>query len=353
MRGHDQTVADQPDPEHRRDTVVIAASAGGISAMQKLLARLPRDLPATILGVVHLPATANSVLPQVVTRRSEVPAEFARDGVEPRPGRLYLAPPDRHLLLVEDRLRLSTGPRQNGLRPAADPLFFSAALARGRRLIGVVLSGMLDDGAAGCAAVQEHGGLVAVQDPAEADYDGMPSAALASTTDAFLGNLEGIARFVRDQTREAGMTDKGPDPDPDLHQAVERLLKVDNGWTESPPHEYSGLTCPECGGPLYSRSAPAGSMRMECRIGHGWSPQSLLESQDRTVERALSMAVTQLAERSVLTRRLAQAAAERGHRLSRDQFADKARQTEEAAETLQRMLAELLARQDDLANGSR
>ncbi|MGK5554257.1 chemotaxis protein CheB [Actinomadura kijaniata] len=339
-------VTGQPRPESRRDTVVIAASAGGISAMRRLLARLPPDLPAAILGVVHLPATANSVLPQVVTRRTAIPAEFARDGAVPRPGRLYLAPPDRHLLLVGDRLRLSAGPRQNGVRPAADPLFFSAALARGRRLIGVVLSGMLDDGAAGCAAIRQHQGLVAIQDPAEADYDGMPTAALASTGDAFCGNVEDIAHYVTERTREAVMT-SGRDRDPDLERLVDHLLEADAGWSEPPPREYSELTCPECGGPLYDRPMPAGTTRLECRIGHGWSPRTLLESQGRAMERALSMAVTQLTERAILTRRLAEAATERGHRVSRDLFDEKARQAEDAVETLQRMLAEILARQQD------
>ncbi|MFI6517987.1 chemotaxis protein CheB [Spirillospora sp. NPDC050679] len=344
-------MTDHPVPGAFRDTVVIAASAGGISALQRLLSCLPADLPATILGVIHLPATSNSVLPQVVARRTAIPAQFAHDRLEPRSGRMYLAPPDRHLLLAGDELRLSAGPRQNGMRPSADVLFFSAALARGPRVLAVVLSGMLDDGAAGCAAVQEHGGLVAVQDPAEADHDGMPKAALASTGDAWCADIEEIAHFIVKQTRVPVMVDDNS-PDPNLERLMADLLEVEVGWTGRPPDQYAELTCPECGGPLYNQPIPGSPLRLECRIGHGWSPQSLLEGQEQAMERALSMAVTQLTDRAILTRRLAEAAGERGHLISQGLYRDKARQAEEAVETLQGMLADIIDQRDDSPAGS-
>ncbi|HEX6470426.1 MAG TPA: chemotaxis protein CheB [Streptosporangiaceae bacterium] len=331
-----------------RDTVVVAASAGGITALRRLLAALPPDLPATVLGVVHLPAAGNSVLPNVLGRGSSLLVEFGRDRATPRYGRMYVAPADRHLLLRGDELRLSGGPRQNGVRPAADPLFFSAALARGRRVLAVVLSGMLDDGAAGCATVEARGGSVAVQDPDEADYDGMPAAALAATTKAFCGGIEEIARFVVEETRGALMgdeTNRAFEPDVELERLIAGLLVPEDAESDPPASDFVQLTCPDCGGPLYSRSMPGGQPRLECMIGHGWSPQTLLESHGVMVERALSMAIVQLTERANLTRRLAVSAGERGHRLSAAMFEDKTRQADEAVVALRRLLDELIGQE--------
>ncbi len=184
-----------------RRTVVVAASAGGIEALQTLLSRLPADFPSPMLIILHVPATGGRALPRIMNRAGRLRAGAAVDGEELRPGRLYIAPPDRHLLVVGDEVRLSAGPPQNGHRPAADPLFRSAALAQGPRVIGVVLSGTLDDGAVGCAAVERHGGMVAIQDPAESPYAGMPRAALAVTTRAAVLKVRQIAQFLDEQCR--------------------------------------------------------------------------------------------------------------------------------------------------------
>jgi hypothetical protein len=132
-----------------RDIVVVAASAGGVEALRGLLSQLPAPIPATLLIVLHVPAAGGKVLPSILGRAGLLPASAAADGEVPLPGHVYVAPPDCHMLLVGDKIRLSQGPRHNGHRPAADPLFISAALSGGPHTIAVVLSGTLDDGAAG------------------------------------------------------------------------------------------------------------------------------------------------------------------------------------------------------------
>jgi two-component system, chemotaxis family, protein-glutamate methylesterase/glutaminase len=146
----------------RRDVVVVAASAGGIEVLRDLLSRLPGGLQAAVLVVRHIPATSGGALANILDRSGPLPTAPARDGEDVRPGHVYVAPPDRHLLISGHRVQLSHGPRQSGHRPAADPLFTSAAAACGSRVLAVVLSGMLDDGAAGAAAVRGRHGSRAV-----------------------------------------------------------------------------------------------------------------------------------------------------------------------------------------------
>ncbi len=197
-----------------RDIVVVAASAGGVEALRGLLSRLPGPIPATLLVVLHVPAVGGKVLPRILGRAGLLPASAAADGEVPLPGHVYVAPPDCHLLLVEDKIRLSHGPRHNGHRPAADPLFISAALSGGPYTIAVVLSGTLDDGAAGAAAVEQRGGVVVVQDPGESAYDGMPRAAIAATRHAKVLRLPELAAFVDQESRRPASGPKiGPDPD--------------------------------------------------------------------------------------------------------------------------------------------
>ncbi len=318
-----------------RDTVVIAASAGGVEALRDLLSRLPADFPAAVLVVLHVPAIGGRALPRILTRAGNLPASTAADGEEVLPGHVYVAPPDHHLLIIDSKIRLSRGPRHNGHRPAADPLFISAALSKGPRMTAVVLSGTLDDGAAGCAAAERRGGLVMVQDPRESAYEGMPRAAIAATRHPRVLRLHDLAAALGQAVREE-LPQAPLEPDPDL----DRQLSVFLGTAPAPaaaPSAWSGVTCPECGGPL--RQEEAGTpVRFECQAGHAWSPESLVAAQASGIERALWAAVLRLEERARLNRVLADTAGTQGHLAPAGNFLSAARAAESAAREIRRLL---------------
>ena len=154
--------------------VAMGASAGGVTALTQLVASLPADLPAAVMVVLHITATGPSLLPEILTRAGDLPARHATDGDAIEACRIYVAPPDQHLLVDGATVRVTRSPRENGVRPSVDLLFRSVARGRGSRSVAVVLSGMLDDGTAGLAAVGERGGRTIVQDPDDAIFPSMP-----------------------------------------------------------------------------------------------------------------------------------------------------------------------------------
>lgn len=334
-----------------RDVVVVAASAGGLQPLRSLLSNLPADLPAAVFVVLHVPATGGRTLPYILARAGPLPAATAVDGERIRPGRVYVAPPDRHILTVKDTVRLSHGPRQNGVRPAADPLFRSAALYAGSRVTAVVLSGALDDAALGCATVERLGGQVIAQDPDDADYDSMPRNAIGVTKHPIVVPAEAIAeQVIRLAKQEGEMAFCGaPGPDEELTAEINGLL-AGSPETETRSRVYSDLTCPDCGGPLYLYHGE-GVETYDCLVGHRWSPQSLFEEHSSGVERALWLAIRSLEERALLTGRLADSARDRGHQLSARQFSQAAEEAKRSADALRAavngMIAEVAAGADE------
>jgi two-component system, chemotaxis family, protein-glutamate methylesterase/glutaminase len=317
-----------------RHTVVIAASAGGVEALRDLLSRLPPTLPAAVLVVLHVPAAGGRALPRILERAGRLPAVTAADGEAVLPGHVYVAPPDCHLLLVAGRAHISHGPRHNGHRPAADPLFISAAAASGPGVIAVVLSGTLDDGAAGCAAVERRGGLVLVQDPAESAYDGMPRAAIAATRHPRVLRLAGLATAIDQEARMP--VSAAVAADPDLERQLSMFLGPDPP-DPAAPSGWSGVSCPECGGPLRQQDT-ATPVRFHCPAGHTWSPESLVADQAGGIEQALWAAVLRLEERARLNEALAGTASTQGYPASAGGFLAAARSAQSSARQIRRLL---------------
>src|SRR5437016_6436818 len=188
-------------PAH--DIIVIGASSGGLRALEQLCGALPADLPAAVFIVWHTHPRSPAMLAPALDRRGPLPAAVAQDGQPIRPGRIYVAPPDQHLLLARDRVRVIRGPRENRFRPAVDPLFRTAARALGPRVIGVVLSGTMDDGTEGLLLIKRHGGVAIVQDPADAEAPDMPASAIRHVPVDHVLPLADIPRMLAKLAREA------------------------------------------------------------------------------------------------------------------------------------------------------
>jgi two-component system chemotaxis response regulator CheB len=327
------TTAEEPAEEEQqylyRDVIVVGASAGGVEALENLVRGLPPELPASIFVVLHLLSTGTSVLDSILARSGELPASVAVDGERFERGHIYVAPPDQHLLLRDEHVHLSIGPRENGHRPAVDPLFRSAARAFGPRVIAVVLSGSLDDGAAGMRFVKERGGAAVVQDPRDARYPAMPSNAMAAT----------------DVNAVAPAGELGEVFGTLLENPLDKRLAVeaDGLWTapeleERAEGDPSGLTCPVCGGALWEREEGP-LVRFACRTGHAFSPDSLVEEQSKALEGALWFALRGLEERADLFRRMAMRAGD-SPRTSR-RFESRARGVERHAQVVREAIAKL------------
>ncbi|WP_158550732.1 chemotaxis protein CheB [Geodermatophilus sp. TF02-6] len=282
--------------------VVVGASAGGIGPLQTLVAGLPEDLPAAVLVTVHLPATADSHLPRLLSRCGPLPAAHPVDGQLLSPASILVAPPDLHLTVRGERVRLYRGPRENRQRPAVDPMFRSAAAAFGPGVVAVVLSGALDDGSVGAAAVAAQDGVVVVQDPVEARVSAMPRAALAAVRRARRTPTAELAAVVTDLVRPPEAV-PGATPHP---ASPERSPTMTGGPTAlTDLGTPAALGCPECQGGMYE-STPDGAVSYTCHVGHAWSAQSLLDAQHQAVEGAVYNAASKLMEIAAVHRRLAE-----------------------------------------------
>ncbi len=320
-----------------RDLVVLGASAGGVEALRDLAALLPADLPATLLVVLHVPPTGRSALPEILGRAGPLPVRHAREGDPLEPGTILVAPPDRHLIVYDDAVTLSRGPKENGHRPSVDVLFRSAAHVAGTRTIGVVLSGALDDGSAGMVAIKLRGGYGIVQDPEEALYGSMPrSAAAAAEVDDVLPLVE-IAELLDELTRQEAPAEDAESTTLMDMEAAMADLELEALTNPDRPGEPSGWTCPDCHGALFSIEE-GGLQRYRCRVGHAWSPDSLVAQQTSAYESALWIALRTLEEKASLTRELGRRASAQGHRLTGEQFQREAAEAQESAALLRGLI---------------
>jgi two-component system, chemotaxis family, protein-glutamate methylesterase/glutaminase len=290
---------------NHRDIIVVGASAGGIEALRQLVACFPDDLAASVFITVHFPENATSVLPRILTRAGPLLAVHPSDGETIVHGRVYVAPPDFHLLLEPDRIRLVRGPRENGHRPAIDPMFRSAAVAFGSRVIGVVLTGNLDDGTSGLATIKRNGGTAVVQDPDDALFPSMPRSALDHVRVDWVGPIRSMASVLVDLVAEPL---HAPPPSPTPDDVMEKNFSAaDLDTIESPerhPGKPSPFGCPDCGGVLWE-IAEGEFVRYRCRVGHAWSTDGLLSKQSDVSDDALWTALRALEESASLSRKIA------------------------------------------------
>jgi two-component system chemotaxis response regulator CheB len=300
-----------------RDIFVIGSSLGGVEALMRLLAELPSDFSASLFIVQHTSPRAGN-LDKVLARRARLPLHHARDGEPFERGAIYLAPPDRHLLLEPKTVRVVRGPRENCVRPAIDPLFRSAAAHYGPRVVGVVLTGLRDDGTAGLQAIHRSGGITVVQDPEDAAFPDMPRTALAQVP---VDHVVPLARMPELLSRLASET--APES-PSAPEDIVREARITAGYTTSDDPldrlgELTTFNCPECEGPLWEID-DADRRRYRCRIGHAFSEEVVSELQTDQIERSLLVALRTLEERSRMLGRLVQRARDVGGTTDGTQF---------------------------------
>jgi two-component system chemotaxis response regulator CheB len=288
-----------------KDIIVVGASAGGIEALRVLVGALPADLPASIFIVLHTSPEAPGMLADILDRFGTLPATSAEDGELIRTGRIYVAPPDHHLLLEPNRVRVTRGPKENRFRPAVDPLFRSAAQTYGPRVVGVILTGYLDDGTAGLWTVKQMGGTAVVQDPAGALVPFMPLNAVTHVRVDYCLPLEGIAPLLVRLTTEAeeeGVYQVPKEVDIEVNIAKEQKA-LDAGVLQL--GEPSSYACPECHGVLLQRKEGT-LFRFRCHTGHAYSIESLLSDITEKMDDALWNSIRAFEEGELFMRHMAE-----------------------------------------------
>lgn len=333
----------------QHDIVVIGGSLGSTPVLKQLLGDLPADLPASVFVTTHVPTSGSGFLPGVLAKACALPTASAMDGQPVEHGRVYVAVPGLHLMLVDSTVALGHGPRENMVRPAIDPLFRSAALAFGPRVIGVVLSGNLDDGVSGLAAIKSCGGLSVVQHPLDAEAPDMPRAALeAVDVDHVVhaGELGGvIARLVATEPPAATVTCP-PELELEVQIALGRRLGSERLRHLAEP---APISCPHCNGVL-SEVKGEGPLRYRCQIGHAFTAEALIRAQHDEVDEALRIAMRIMEERAELVRRMARDARGQGRTAVAELYEARATEYQDYAATLRRAATLSLRTEQGLTN---
>ena len=307
------------------DILAVGTSAGGVEALIFLAHRLQRDLPAAVLLTIHLPSFAKSSFDEVLTRAGPLPAAFARNGDLLKKSRIYVAPPDRHLLVDGDRLTLGEGPRENNARPAIDPMLRSAAICCSSRTVGVVLTGTLGDGASGLWAVQQAGGITVVQDPKDAAFAEMPLTALSRAQPEHVVPLADMPALLE---RLVHLPAGKPRPLPNSVKFEVEIARTGGSMDRMDAFgRRSVLSCPDCGGVMWEIDEGKLS-RFRCHVGHTYTAEVMSLALDENLRRALASAKRALEERVMLARQLRSQAEASGHRLLAETWADKAKEFE-------------------------
>jgi two-component system chemotaxis response regulator CheB len=317
-----------------RDTIVLGASAGGVDALIEIASALPERLPAAVLVVQHI-GHHPSILPGLLQSAGRLPARHARDGERIAHGNIYVAPPDLHMVIEDDTIRTVRGPKQNFARPAIDPLFRSAAVHRGSRVIAAVLTGHLDDGAAGLAAIRECGGIAMVQDPEGAFAPDMPRNAMRATPPDYILPLDKLASTLA--ALAGGATADVSAPPAELVAENDLMLKSSSMEMLTAIGQPAPISCPECGGTLW-RLGQETSPRYRCHTGHAFGAASLGAASDHVIERSLWQALRALHEKKALNAERAEYHMSVGEHKDAHRHATQARNAEHAAQLLEQLL---------------
>lgn len=322
----------------RRDIIAIGGSLGAVEAMKQLCEALPADLAATLFVVIHVGAVGKDLLAGIFDARSPLSIRTAVDGEVITPGHGYVAPADHHLLVIDNVVKLGRGPRENMSRPAIDPLFRSVAMSFGPRTIAVVLTGMLNDGAAGLADVKRCGGITVVQSPADAFAPDMPSGALLASDVDYRAPLSGLAELlVKLTTEEAGPAVAVP---ADIRTEVEIAL-----GRRSDPQVIAGIadpvpmSCPACGGVLSQIRQPP--LRFRCQVGHAYTAEALAEVTEGSVDEAIRVALRIMEERATLTQKMADDARRSGRDAAAVSYERRVSESRAYASVLQKAAGEV------------
>jgi two-component system chemotaxis response regulator CheB len=289
-----------------KDIIVVGASAGGIEALRVLVGGLPADLPASLFVVLHTAPESPAMLADILDRSGSLPALSPKDGDRIRPGTIYVAPPDRHLLIEPNLVRVTRGPKENRFRPAIDPLFRSAAQTYGPRVVGVILTGYLDDGTAGLWTVKQLGGTAVVQDPADALVPSMPLNAMTHVNVDYCLPLEEIApllvRLTSEAAAEEGVFQVPKEVEIEVNIAKEQKA-LDAGVLQL--GEPSNYACPECHGVLLQMKEGT-LFRYRCHTGHAYSIESLLTDITEKMDDALWNSIRAFEEGELFMRHMAE-----------------------------------------------
>ncbi len=323
---------------------MVGASSGGIEAVRRVLVGVPANLDAAVLVVVHTSPHGGGMLGDIFDRAGPLPARYAEHGEAIRPGRVYVAPPDRHLLVSGSTLHVTHGPRENRFRPAIDPLFRTAAAAYGPRVIGVILSGAQNDGTSGLRLIKERGGVAVVQQPEDALVSSMPLSALAQTPVDYVltaGEIgERLEALVANGHQAPRSRAPGPARTKPAHRDSGRPDPAEAGSAglrNEAVGSPSALTCPDCGGALWELDQQ-GLLRYRCHVGHAYTAEVLETAQQGAVEGALWHALRALEESANLRHRLAERAARQGMPAIADGYMMSAADYEARADRIRRVL---------------
>ncbi|RIV19854.1 chemotaxis protein CheB [Fibrisoma montanum] len=326
----------------KRNIVVIGASAGGVTALKQLVRSLPADFPASVFVVQHLAPYTKSLLPDILTHVGALKAVHPADGDSIEPGRIYVAPPDHHILIEDHHILVKKGPKENRFRPSIDALFRSAAYTFGSRVIGVVLTGLLNDGTSGMWTVKRLGGVGVIQEPDDAEYPSMPESVLEYVEVEHVVPLSDIGPLLCRLTgEEAPGAPELSAEERDRIQTEIDIAAQDNGFEMGiiDKGELTPLTCPECHGALV-RFKEGKLIRYRCHTGHAYTASALLSEVTQSVEEMMWSSIRGLDETVMLLEQSAQAFADAGETESADQFFDKAREVRERSRKIREMIFE-------------